>query len=53
MEFIIENVTDEEIVLLENARIDYCFDDFFDEDNRDIVVDSEEEYNRAISALSR
>ena len=51
MEFIIENVTDEEIEILEREDFDWYPDSL---DTRDVVIDGNREYvNKVLKALGR
>lgn len=51
MEFIIENVTDEEIEILEREDFDWYPDNF---DSRDVVIDGNRKYvNKVLKALGR
>lgn len=51
-EYIIKNVTKEEWEILEDNNIDWCPDEMFGE-NRDVIIFSETEYNRAVELLGR
>lgn len=51
-EYIIENITENEMDLLEDNGIDWCPDDMFGK-KRDIVFFSEDEYERAARLLGR
>lgn len=52
MEFIIENLTQKEIDILESSDIEWCPDDI-SADNTDIVVFSEEDANKVLKLIGR
>ncbi len=52
MEYIIENVTNEEIDIMESSDIEWC-PDYISSDNTDIVVFSEEDCNKALCLIGR
>ena len=51
-EYIIENITKEEMEILEDNGIDWCPDDMFLK-NHDAIIFGEDEYNIAIELLRR
>jgi hypothetical protein len=50
MEYIISNITTKEWEILEDNNIDWFPDDL---NRRDIVIEGESEYNRALELLGR
>lgn len=53
MEYIIENIMEEEWDILEENGIDWCPDDVWTEGFSNIVIFDETEYNRAMELLGR
>lgn len=51
-EYIIENITKEEMEILEDNGINWCPDDMFGK-NKDVIIFGEDEYNTAMELLRR
>ena len=51
-EYIIENITKEEMEILEDNGINWCPDDMFGK-NKDAIIFGEDEYDRAMELLGR
>lgn len=51
-EYIIENVTQKEMYILEDNNIDWFPDELFSE-NREVVISNEADYNLAIKLFNR
>ena len=52
MEYIIKNITNEEIDIMESSDIEWC-PDYISSDSTDIVVFTEEDRDRALYLMGR